>query len=110
MEELNYLINECLYIQKSFSNKKKDFCSLSYLSEKKLSQSDCIKLGNAIEKILSDLIIKKTNLVNIKEKNKKNYKEKDHLFKDEKNKIIYYAELKGNLNLDSEKSKMFKYC
>ena len=94
------------YIQDSVSNKTKDMNSLSSLIKRDLSQSDCIKLGTGIEKVLVDCILVQTpNLVNIKQKNKKGVKERDHLFKDEANKIIYYAELKSNLNLDTEKCK-----
>ena len=51
------------------------------------------------------MIIKNTDFINIKEKNKKGMKEKDHLFMDTGNKVIYFAELKANINLDTEKSK-----
>ena len=104
-DELYSIIYNNDYLKTSFSYKKKDPTSLSYLIDRNMSQSDCIKLGNGVEKVLSDIIIKYTNYQNIKEKNTKGKKEKDHLFKDDKNKIIYYAELKGNLNLDTEKSK-----
>lgn len=100
------VIKECEYINKCISNKKRDEHSFSYLvSDIELSQSDCIKLGNGFEKLMLDTIIKFTKLENIKPKNKKGEKERDHLFIDRKNKIIYYAELKANLNLDTEKSK-----
>ena len=104
-DELVKLIADNLYISNSSSNNKKDSNSLSYLIDKNLSQSDCIKLGNGIEKLLVDFIIKHTTLRNIKQKNCKGVKEKDHLFIDDTNKIIYYAELKANINLDTEKSK-----
>lgn len=45
-----------------------------------------------------------TTLRNIKSKNKKGCKETDHLFIDDKNKIVYYAELKANLKLDTGKT------
>lgn len=48
--------------------------------------------------------MKNTQYKNIKEKNTKGKKETDHLFMDVNNKIIYYAEIKSNLNLDTEKS------
>lgn len=106
LDDLYELINKNEYIKNCKSNKKKDFNSLSYLIDKNLSQSDCIKLGIGMEKFLVDLILTYTNdLKNIKEKNIKGIKEKDHLFIDEKNKIIYYSELKSNINLDTEKSK-----
>lgn len=98
-------MNNIQSIKNCKSNNNKDINSFSYLIERNLSQSDCIKLGIAFEKFLCDLIIKKTNLKNIKMKNIKGKKEKDHLFIDDENKIIYYAELKTNINLDTEKSK-----
>tara|TARA_Y100000389_G_C17396262_1_gene482704 strand:+ start:269 stop:697 length:429 start_codon:yes stop_codon:yes gene_type:complete len=58
-----------------------------------------------VEHLLHDLIVDNTSFIDIKPKNSKHKKEKDHLFVDEENKIIYYAEIKGNLNLDTEKSK-----
>lgn len=100
------IVNNNSYIQLSSSNKTKDIHSLSSLIERDLSQSDCIKLGTGVEKVLVDCILSKNpRLENIKPKNKKGVKERDHLFKDEANKIIYYAELKSNLNLDTEKCK-----
>ena len=104
-EDLASIIYDCSYIRLCSSNKNKDVCSLSYLIKRPMSQSDCIKLGLGCEKLLSDIIIKHTKLTNIKKKNSKGEKEKDHLFMDEENKIIYYAELKANINLDTEKSK-----
>lgn len=106
-EDLKNIAMNNLYI-KSIKTKKngREYNSLSYLIKKNLSQSECIKLGIAIENILKDIILKENSfLINIKPKNKKGEKEKDHLFIDNKNKIIYYAELKANLNLDTEKSK-----
>ena len=44
-------------------------------------------------------------LENIRPANQKGKKERDHLFRDNAKKIIYYAELKSNLNLDTEKCK-----
>jgi hypothetical protein len=93
----NYLVN-CK------SNKKKDYNSISYLIDKPCSQSDCIKLGIAIERCLIDIILElNKNLINIK--NTFNQRECDHLFMSKTNKQIYYTELKTNLNLDTEKSK-----
>jgi hypothetical protein len=106
MDYLTEIITNNSYVKNCTSNKEKDINSLSYLICRELSQSDCIKLGTGIEKVLKDIIIDKNKqLENIKPKNSKGQKEKDHLFKDEKNKIIYYAELKSNLNLDTEKCK-----
>jgi hypothetical protein len=102
---LKNIINRNNYIKDSISNNKKDVTSLSYLVDVKISQSDCIKLGIALEKVLEDIINSKTDLIDIKPKNSKGKKERDHLFKDEDKKIIYYSEIKSNLNLDTEKSK-----
>jgi hypothetical protein len=103
---LSGIIANNLYVKSCVSNKKKEVNSLSYLIDRELSQSDCIKLGSGIEKVTKDIILEQNkNLQNIKPKNTKGQKEKDHLFKDEEKKIIYYAELKSNLNLDTEKCK-----
>ena len=107
--KISKIIKKNKYINNCSSNKKIDINSLSYLIDYELSQSDCIKIG--IENILKDFILENTNLKNIKTKNKKGIKEKDHLFMDINKKIIYYAELKSNLNLDTEKSKQtYKKC
>lgn len=108
-ESLFKFIEENDYVFNCVSNEKKDFNSLSYLidKDKNLSQSDCIKMGHGIENVFTDIILSKSgnNLKNIKRKNTKGKKETDHLFLDEENKTIHYAELKSNLNLDTEKCK-----
>lgn len=103
---LKSIIHSNEYVRNCISNKKKDFNSLSYLIDRELSQSDCIKLGTGIEKVLKDIILDQNKaLTDIKPKNDKGQKERDHLFKDEAQKIIHYAELKSNLYLDTEKCK-----
>ena len=103
---LSSIIKNNMYITKCISNKNKDIHSLSYLIDYELSQSDCIKLGIGLEYIYKDFIINQcANLINIKPINNKGDKEKDHLFMDITNKTIFYAELKSNINLDTEKSK-----
>jgi hypothetical protein len=92
------------YVQSCFSKMTRDNASISSLIDRQLSQSDCIKIGIAIEDVLRLFI--KTHIKgvkDIKQKNTKDQKEKDHLFIDEDNKIVYYAEVKANLNLDTEK-------
>jgi hypothetical protein len=93
------------YIKKYKSNKKRNFDSLSYLVDnKKMVQSDCIKLGICVEKILTEIILEKNkNLTNSRPKNQKGKHERDHLFVDFINKKVFYSELKSNLNLDTEK-------
>lgn len=101
------IIEENDNVKNCKSNPNKDSSSLSSLIDRSLSQSDCIKLGSALENVVRDIILVFSilDLQDIKSKNKKGSKEKDHLFCDEQNKMIYYAELKSNLNLDTEKSK-----
>ena len=105
-EELKDIINKNVYINKCKSNKNKDINSLSYFyADLNLSQSDNIKVGNGLEKLLIDIVKKNIELKDIKKKNIKGIKERDNIFMDEKKKKIIYAELKSNLNLDTEKSK-----
>jgi hypothetical protein len=61
----------------------------------------------AVEKLLVDIVCEygRGLLSSIKTKNMKGKKERDHLFVNEHTKTVYYAELKSNLNLDTEKSK-----
>jgi len=103
--DLARLIAENEYITNCSSNSNKDLCSLSYLITRPMSQSECIRLGIGYEKLLVEIILQNTKLMNAKTQNKKGEKEKDHLFVDTENKIVYYAELKANINLDTEKSK-----
>jgi hypothetical protein len=104
---LKHIIKNNSYIKTCFSNKNKDVHSMCSLVETELSHSDCCKVGNGVEKVLSDVIfqLSKLEIVNRKPKNTKGEKEKDHLFCDASTKTIYYAELKGNLNLDTEKAR-----
>lgn len=100
------IIRSNSYVKNIKPSNTKDKNAISFLVDRNLSQSDKIKLGIAIEKVSKDFILyHNKDLINIKEKNKKDIKEKDHLFKNEKTKTIFYAELKSNLNLDTEKSK-----
>lgn len=92
------------YVRDCTSNKAKDVHSLSSLVDRSMSQSDCIKLGTGLEKVFKDIVLARNpKLTNIKPKNTKGKKERDHLFVDEETKTVYYAELKSNLNLDTEK-------
>lgn len=102
---IDTIINNFISINKNkFKINKEDNESFSILINIPLSQSEKIQLGIRMENMLSLFIIKNTLLKNIKEKNNKGNKVTDHLFMDNDNKIIYYAELKANLNLDTEKS------
>lgn len=100
---LQQVISSNDYVTNCTSNKAKDVHSLSSLVQRSLSQSDCIKLGTGLEKVLLDLIMTNPAIQNIRPKNSKGKKERDHLFLNEATNTIYYAELKSNLNLDTEK-------
>jgi hypothetical protein len=103
---LKSVVNGNEYVQACTSNKAKDVHSLSSLVDRQMSQSDCIKLGTGLEKVFCDLVLALNNdLTSIKPKNSKGKKERDHLFVNEEIKTIFYAELKSNLNLDTEKCK-----
>lgn len=108
MDRILNIIKKNIYIKNYKQNGNKEFNSLSYLVDNKynISQSDCIKFGIAIEKILIDIILDyNKDIKNINTKTKKNKHEKDHLFINENENTIFYSELKSNLNLDTEKSK-----
>ena len=106
MQTLSEIINKNTYLNSCISNKLKDCNSLSSIVKRDMSQSDCIKLGIGVEKVLTDIIVKSnSDIIDIRPNNKKGEKERDHLFQNERKKEIYYAENKSNLNLDTEKSK-----
>jgi len=98
------------YIQKqSSSNKKKirNIDSISFLLKTPITQSQSIRLGIALEKLFVYIILENNNLeLHCLDDGKKLYdnSECDHLFID-KTGNIFYAEIKSNLNLDSEKFK-----
>jgi hypothetical protein len=82
--------------------------SLSFLlhGRRPSEQSISIKMGRFGEFITKEMIKCKSNLelltCGIQQINNKK-KDVDLIFKDEINKIIYYRELKGNIELDTEK-------
>ena len=82
--------------------------SISYLlyGKKPSEQSINIKLGRFGEFLSKELINTNINLelliCGVQKINNKN-KDVDLIFKDENKKIIYYRELKGNIELDTEK-------
>jgi hypothetical protein len=101
---LENIIKDFTAIERNkFKDGKDDNESLSTLIDTELSQSEKIQFGSKMEKMLTMFILRNTLLKNIKEKNCKGKKETDHLFLDSNQKIVYYAELKSNLNLDTEK-------
>jgi len=93
------------YINNRIDKSVGDVYSLCYIIDKKLTQSESIKVGYALESVIRDIILKYSNFKDIKPKNSKGNREKDHLFINDTLKLIIYAECKSNLNLDTEKSK-----
>ena len=76
--------------------------SISSLISIPLTQSQCIKIGIHIENIIREFINLYEHVEDIRpNKNLKGVSERDHLFRVGEHKI--YAELKCNLNLDTEK-------
>lgn len=105
MENIYNCIDNCAYVATCQENKKtkvdeNSFCSLL---DVQLSQSQKIKTGKLMEHIISDYILSLSTVQNIRPKNRKGFPEYDHLFL--KDDVIYYAEIKANLNLDTEKTK-----
>lgn len=99
------IIKNNVYVKKYRTKKGRNIHSMSYLVDGAITQSDCIKLGIAMESVTRDIIKHHSNLDDIKQTNKKGVREKDHLFIDHAKKIVYYAEMKTNLCLDTEKCK-----
>ena len=106
--------NKYLNQKHNYKSDKNSLCFLlfEYLNENNITinnlnnfHSICIKIGISLEKIITEYIVSNTNLKNINHGNVQNKIQEDNLFLDENNKIIYYAELKSNLNLDTEKIK-----
>lgn len=105
LDDMISVVKENTYVKDCRSNKSRDYNSISYLIERTISQSDSIKIGNAVEKVLRDTVLRFTSCRVVKRRNTKGKKEKDILLMDNVNKVIYYTEIKTNLNLDTEKSK-----
>lgn len=93
------------YLNNKKKKKPTSSGSMKEIIDRDLTQSQLIMLGSGIEKVFTDYILKTTSLKNIKNKTNKGSKETDHLFLDEVRKRIYYAEIKSNLNLDTEKAR-----
>ncbi len=91
----------------AYKQKKKtipDIASMRYLVEKDLTQSQCIRLGIELENVLKDVILcNHPDWMKVEEK-LVGQKQCDHLFLNQTEKRIIYAEIKSNLNLDTEKS------
>lgn len=95
IQMLQELVKKNEYIKNSKTIK--DPFSIAYLVKYDISSNDYVKkLGTGIEKLLIDIVKHyNTDLEHVK----------DHIFIDNTKKIIYYGELKANINLDIEKTK-----
>jgi hypothetical protein len=93
------------YLNKKRKRNPASSGSMKEVIERDMTQGQSIQLGNGIEKTFTDIILGETSLRNMKAGNVKGIKETDHLFADHVHKRLYYAELKTNLNLDTEKSR-----
>ena len=103
---LREIIDNNDYVKKIRSTPLTTDSLKSLLPDKNLSQSDSIRLGIGIERVIEDMILYFNHILeNIKPKNKKGQKERDHLFKDVTTNTIFYAEIKCNLRLDTEKAR-----
>ena len=95
-------------IKTNFKKTNNNSPSLLFLfseQEQKPTQSQIIKIGNLVEKLIALYIEHELpHWNNIKPPVQKRKKEYDILFEDKKNKTIFYAEIKANLNLDTEKA------
>lgn len=97
------------YIQtlKSCERKGRDVSSLSSLVQHDISQSAAIRLGNHLEEIfnlaISEALTERFVRSNLK-KNVKGERQKDILMIKEDTKEVIYAEIKANINLDTQKA------
>jgi hypothetical protein len=97
------------YVSKIKTCKKKgrDSTSLSSLVNHDISQSAAIRLGNVLEEIfniaISKFLTEKFVRSNLK-KNEKGERQKDVLMINDDTKHVIYAEIKANINLDTQKA------
>lgn len=92
---------------KKCEKKGRDPTSLSSLVKHDISQSAAIRLGNVLEEIfniaISRFLTEKFVRSNLK-KNTKGERQKDVLMINEETKEVIYAEIKANINLDTQKA------
>ena len=106
-KNLSKVINKNKYLNKIRKTTKQDNTSLAYLLKTyKITQRESIRIGYFIEKLLIDIILNETNLINIKESNRKGQKETDHLFFDSNTNTIYYDE---NIDLKNPTFSMVQF-
>lgn len=92
---------------KKCPKKGRDPSSLSYLVKHDISQSAAIRLGVVLEEVfnivISEYFQEKYKRSNLK-RNIKGERQKDLLMINEAEKDVIYAELKANINLDTQKA------
>jgi hypothetical protein len=98
-----YQITDSYFSRRTPRKAVNDYESIKSLIDFPMTQSQSIRLGTAVENILRETISSKSKWVDIKPENQPGEKERDHLF--QLGGVTIYAELKSNLNLDSEKKK-----
>lgn len=98
-----YQITDSYFSRRTPRKAVNDYESIKSLIDFPMTQSQSIRLGTAAENILRETISSKSKWVDIKPENQPGEKERDHLF--QLGGVTIYAELKSNLNLDSEKKK-----
>ena len=98
-----YQLTDTYFTNRTPRKPVNDYESIKSLLDFPITQSQSIRLGTAVENILRDTISSKSSWIDIKPANQTGEKERDHLFRLDG--VTIYAELKSNLNLDSEKKK-----
>ena len=100
-------LNVYLNTIKRCPKKGRDPTSLSFLVKRDISQSAAIRLGIVLEEafniMISEYLKTKYTRSNL-QKNVKGERQKDVLMINETTKEVLYAELKNNINLDTQKS------
>lgn len=100
-------LNEYLGTIKRCDKKGRDPTSLSFLVNRDISQSAAIRLGVVLEEVfnivISEYFQEKYTRSNL-QRNVKGERQKDLLMINEESKSVIYAELKANINLDTQKA------
>lgn len=96
-----YRFTDAYFKNKPIRRKNNKQNSIRSLLDFPISHSQSIRLGTTIENVMRVYISETSDWKDIKPSNKSGAKERDHLF--EKSGVKIYAELKSNLDLDSEK-------
>lgn len=96
-----YRFTDAYFKNKPIRRKINNQNSIRSLLDFPISHSQSIRLGTTIENVMRVYISETSDWKDIKPSNKAGVKERDHLF--ERSGVKIYAELKSNLDLDTEK-------